>query len=73
MLLYFVRPFIDETDALVLVGHGGLYHAMLLIILQNIDYTFMARHPFSNTAYAVAETHPDGLCCRECCGIRVDL
>lgn len=70
-------PFIQQliqaaaypSAAVVLVGHGGLYHAMLPLILQNIDYAFVTQHPFDNTAYALAETHQDGIYCREWCGI----
>jgi 2,3-bisphosphoglycerate-dependent phosphoglycerate mutase len=73
-------PFIDgllraeqnSDTGVVLVGHGGLYHAMLPVILNNIDYDLIARHPFANTAYAVAETRPGGLHCLEWCGIAME-
>jgi hypothetical protein len=45
---------------------------MLPLILQNIDYGFVTRHPFGNTAYALAETYGDGLYCREWCGISIE-
>lgn len=56
-------------EAVLLVAHGGLYHAMLPHIFTNVDYAMVARHPFANTAYAVAEARPEGLRCREWCGV----
>jgi probable phosphoglycerate mutase len=67
-----VQAATQPSQAVALVGHGGLYHAMLPIILQNIDYSFVAEHPFANTAYALAETRPDGLYCREWCGVIIE-
>jgi probable phosphoglycerate mutase len=71
-------PFIQQlvvdappNEAVVLVGHGGLYHAMLPGLLQNIDYDLMMRYPFANTAYALAETCPEGLLCRAWCGVEM--
>jgi len=69
-------PFIDKllqdgrkTDGeLVLVGHGGLYISMLPVVFQNIDHEFALQHGFPNTAYALGETRPGGLCCVEWCG-----
>ena len=64
-------PFVDElvrnygtsTDAIVLVGHGGIYKCMLPLVLQNIDFQFSAKHGLSHTAMVVAELHPKGLIC----------
>ena len=64
-------PFVDElvrnygasTDALVLVGHGGLYKCMLPLVLPNIDFQFSATHGLSHTAIAMAELRPEGLMC----------
>lgn len=66
-----VRDDARAGEAVVLVGHGGLYHAMLPLILPNIDYGFIQQHPFDNTAYALAEAGPAGLRCREWCGIAI--
>ena len=71
----FIQQLVTDThpnEAVVLVGHGGLYHAMLPRILQNIDYEVVTRHPFANTAYAVAETRLDGLYCREWRGMVIE-
>jgi broad specificity phosphatase PhoE len=59
----------DPNRNIVLVGHGGLYMAMLPALFSNIDYAFASQHGFANTAYAVAETRPDGLYCSSWCGI----
>jgi probable phosphoglycerate mutase len=67
-----VQTATPPSAVVVLVGHGGLYHAMLPMILQNIDYELITRHPFANTAYAVAETRPGGLYCREWCGMAIE-
>lgn len=69
-------PFIDalvshrhSTDeSLVLVGHGGLYVAMLPLVLRNISFDFTVHAPFPNAAYVLGATRPDGLYCVEWCG-----
>lgn len=55
----------DTREIIVLVGHGGLYHAMLPVVLQNIDHRFTMQHQLGNTDYVVAEAGPNGLVCRE--------
>lgn len=68
-------PFIEqvvkgsEGHNILLVGHGGLFVAMLPVIFQNVDFAFARTHGFSYTDYALAETGPDGLTCRAWCGI----
>lgn len=69
-------PFIEKITQegqpgqnLILVAHGGLYIAMLPVIFRNIDFEFAYQHQFPNTAYALAETRSDGLCCLAWCGI----
>lgn len=69
-------PLIDElvrdgrntNRNIVLVGHGGLYLAMLPTIFKNVNFAFARQHNFSYTAYAMAETRPDGLYCLAWCG-----
>jgi broad specificity phosphatase PhoE len=70
-------PFIEELvhnnagqdRNIILLGHGGLYGAMLPIIFKNVDFTFASQHGMPYTTYAVAETRPDGLYCRTWFGI----
>ncbi len=70
-------PFIERLtrngenlpQRIVLVGHGGLYMAMLPVIFSNVDFDFARTHGFSYTAYAVAETRSGGLYCMSWCGV----
>jgi broad specificity phosphatase PhoE len=54
---------------LVLVGHGGLYLAMLPAILSNVTRAFARQQGFSYAGYAVVETRPEGLWCSSWCGV----
>jgi len=62
----------NDELSLVLVGHGGLYIAMLPVILVNVDWAFARQRGFPNTAYALAETRPSGLYCLSWCGVPLD-
>jgi broad specificity phosphatase PhoE len=53
----------DVDRQFVLVGHGGLYLAMLPVVLKNIDYAFALQHGFLYTGCVIAEVRPDGLYC----------
>jgi 2,3-bisphosphoglycerate-dependent phosphoglycerate mutase len=72
-------PFIDgllqasgaDDRQLILVGHGGLYIAMLPIILKNIDHAFALEHGFAYTGCVIAEARPDGPHCLSWCGVVV--
>jgi broad specificity phosphatase PhoE len=69
-------PFIDgllkerenSPKTIFLVGHGGLFSAMLPIIFKNVDFAFAREHYFPNTGYVLAEKRPDGLNCLSWCG-----
>jgi broad specificity phosphatase PhoE len=69
-------PFIDSLvshrrstdERVVLVGHGGLYIAMLPVVLRNISFDFTLHAPFPNAAYVLGVTRPEGLYCVEWCG-----
>lgn len=73
-------PFIDTLLAegsasdcrTILVAHGGLYLAMLPVILTNIDHAFARRHGFPYTAHVAAEVRPQGLRCLSWCGVLTD-
>jgi broad specificity phosphatase PhoE len=58
-------------EQILLIGHGGLYIAMLPAIVRNLPAAFAFSHGFPNTAYALVETRPDGLYCVEWCGMAV--
>jgi len=47
----------------LLVGHGGLFHLMLPLILSNIDDDFVRDHHISHTECVVAELQADGFKC----------
>ena len=68
-------PFIErlvqenkDTDRNVLcVAHGGLYVAMLPLILKNIDHAFADEQGIPHTTPTVAEVRADGLYCTSWC------
>lgn len=60
-----------ENDCFVLVAHGGLYLAMLPLVLPNIDHNFALEHLFPYTGCVIAEVRADGLWCQSWCGIPV--
>jgi broad specificity phosphatase PhoE len=72
----FVRRLIagkaERTDSLVVVGHGGLYIAMLPLVLENVSFAFAYEHEFPNTGYVLAETLSGGLMCLEWCRTPVE-
>jgi broad specificity phosphatase PhoE len=59
----------NPNRKIILVGHGGLYLAMLPEIFSNVNFTFARQHGFPYTAYTVAETRSDGLYCTSWCGL----
>lgn len=69
-------PFIEELiqqnagaeREVMLVGHGGLYLAMLPLILKNVDHDFAQRRGLANLAVVRAEARPDGLWCTSWAG-----
>ena len=61
-------PFIEplkrnSKDRILLVGHGGLFHLMLPLILTNIDDDFANSHGIGHTEYIIAELHAEGFVC----------
>jgi probable phosphoglycerate mutase len=69
-------PFLDQVVAqhsdspggVVLVGHGGIYHSMLPLVLVNVGLGTVQGHPIGNAEVVVAEPGPEGLVCLEWCG-----
>ncbi len=62
----FIASLIAQDEfSLALVGHGGLYFAMLPLVLANISRQFIWTHHISNAAYILAEAGEEGLICRE--------
>jgi 2,3-bisphosphoglycerate-dependent phosphoglycerate mutase len=57
-----------QGEAYVLIGHGGLFHCMLPLVLTNVDPAFVRSHPMDNTAYVLAAEQDGRLICRQWCG-----
>jgi len=62
----------DSDRSIILVGHGGLYTAMLPALLANVDHAFALEHGFANAGYVLAETGPGGLHCLSWCGVTLE-
>jgi probable phosphoglycerate mutase len=69
-------PFVQELigrqrqdEAFVLIGHGGLFHCMLPLMLANIDFAFVRTRGMDNTAYVLAVEQGGQLICRQWCGL----
>lgn len=65
----FIQSLLKEqgrADASILVGHGGLYHCMLPLVLANVSHTSV--EPFPNGTHVLAEARSAGLVCLEWCG-----
>lgn len=62
----------DSPGGVVLVGHGGLYHSMLPLVLVNVGLDTLQRHPIGNTEVVVAEPGQEELVCLEWCGRAMD-
>jgi len=63
-------PFIEslkrgKEEHVLLVGHGGIFHLMLPLILTNIDNDLVRSHGIGHTECIVAELAPDGFVCRQ--------
>lgn len=53
-----------RTDAnILLVGHGGILHAMLPSLLANVDYDFGYKHLLGNAAVVIVEAKDNVLEC----------
>lgn len=62
----FVRALARDAspmDEVLVVGHGGLFCALLPGLLQNVSNDFAESHGLSNAAYIVAEKKHDLLWC----------
>ena len=55
----------DADDQILLVGHGGLFHLMLPLVLTNIDNDFVRSHGIGHTECIIAELHTNGFVCQQ--------
>jgi probable phosphoglycerate mutase len=53
----------DDDEHILLVGHGGLFHLMLPLVLSNINADFVSTHGISHTDCIIAELRADGFVC----------
>ena len=63
-------PFIESLkqvndEHILLVGHGGLFHLMLPLILMNIDDHFVKSYGLGHTDCVIAELRSDTLVCKQ--------
>jgi broad specificity phosphatase PhoE len=63
-------PFIEslmqkEEEHVLLIGHGGLFHLMLPLILSNIDQEFVRTHGIGHTQWILAESMRDKFVCKQ--------
>lgn len=63
-------PFIESLkhgghDQVLLIGHGGIFHLMLPLILTNIDTDYVSSHGIGHTECIIAELHSDGFMCKQ--------
>lgn len=58
-----VSKYQNTSEALLLVGHGGLYRIMLPEVLVNVSAQFSLDHPLYYTGYVLAEPGAGGLTC----------
>jgi probable phosphoglycerate mutase len=68
-------PFIESLKQtneshVLLVGHGGIFHLMLPLLLTNIDNDFVRSHGIGHTECIVAELHSDGFVCQQWGNVR---
>lgn len=53
----------ESDDHILLIGHGGLFHLMLPLVLSNIDNNFVRSHHIGHTDCILVEFRPDGFKC----------
>jgi len=61
-------PFIESLkhrndENILLIGHGGLFHLMLPLVLGNIGNDFVASNNIGHTECIIAELRSDGFVC----------
>ena len=64
--LPFIESFKHESDDhILLIGHGGLFHLMLPLVLTNIDNDFVSLHGIGYTECVIAELQDERFVCRQ--------
>ena len=70
-------PFIEslkhrKDKNILLIGHGGLFHLMLPVILTNIGNEFVSSHNMNHTEYVTAELRNDEFLCLQWNEVKFD-
>lgn len=60
----YVRGNHDDSETVVLVGHGGTFRAMLPVVAENISFEFIRTLPIPNLVVIDTVWTPTGLVCR---------
>jgi probable phosphoglycerate mutase len=58
-----LREAADQDENVLLVGHGGLFHLMLPLLLKNVDDVFVQSHGMGHTECVIAEARAGELVC----------
>lgn len=53
----------DDHEEVLLVGHGGIFHLMLPLVLTNVDDQFVQTHNIGNAEYVIADLQADRFKC----------
>jgi broad specificity phosphatase PhoE len=68
-----IQDYSCSQENFLLVGHGGLYLAMLPVILRNVDHLFAHQHGFPYASITVAEVRFNEIYCLSWCGVNFDV
>jgi probable phosphoglycerate mutase len=60
----FVRGNHDDSETIILVGHGGVLRAMLPLVAENLSFDFTRTAPMPNLIVIDTVWTPTGLVCR---------
>jgi broad specificity phosphatase PhoE len=60
----FVRGKHDDSETIILMGHGGIFRAMLPVVAENLSFDFVRTAPMPNLIVIDSVWTPTGLVCR---------
>lgn len=71
----FIEKLVEQNKGsdrnILCVAHGGLYTAMLPLILNNIDHAFADEQGYAHTSPTIAELRLNGLYCKSWCDVPI--
>jgi broad specificity phosphatase PhoE len=62
----------DLAENYLIVSHGGLYQAVLPVLVKNIDFSTIRKHGYTYTGLSIGDVRSDGIYCLSWCGIEFD-